>query len=92
MQPIAVLATAIALRRNADARSAVGTTGLVTAALSLAGTLSFGLWIGQPTWVGVLERLALWPAYLWLGLVAGSAVFKHLENRHSRNGSRGRAT
>ena len=72
MQPAAVLATAIALRRSADARSGVGTAGLVVGAVSLVGALAFGLRLGEPTWVGALERLALWPAYVWLGLVAAT--------------------
>lgn len=74
LQPAAVLATAVALRRSPDARSSVGTVGLVVGAVSLAGALAFGLRLGQPTWVGALERLALWPAYLWLGLVAATLL------------------
>jgi hypothetical protein len=74
LQPAAVLATAIALRRSADARSDVGTAGLVVGAASLVGALAFGLRLGQPTWVGALERLALWPAYVWLGLVAATML------------------
>ncbi|HEV7195967.1 MAG TPA: DUF998 domain-containing protein [Pedococcus sp.] len=74
LQPFAVVATAIALRRTADGRVGVSTAGLVVFAATVVGTVSFGLGIGLSTWVGVLERLALWPAYVWLGLVAATLL------------------
>ena len=46
----------------------------VDPAVGLAGyqarKLAFGLRLGDPTWVGALERLALWPTYTWLAAVA----------------------
>jgi len=74
LQPLAVVATAVALRRTTDIRRGLTAAGLAVAAATLVGTLAFGLRIGQPTWVGALERLALWPAYLWLGLVAATLL------------------
>ncbi len=42
-------------------------------ALTLAAAVAFGLALEAEVWVGGLERLALWPAYLWLG-AAGAAL------------------
>lgn len=70
LQPAAVVATAIAVRRTAGLRGDVSAPGLLVAVVTVVGTLAFGLRLGQPTWVGAAERVALWPAYLWLGLVA----------------------
>ena len=47
-------------------RSPVRLIGAVT----LAAAAAFGARLGGPTWVGGLERLALWPAYVWLAVVA----------------------
>jgi hypothetical protein len=74
LQPFAVVATAIALRPSARTHFRVGAAGLVVGAATIVGALSFGLRIGHPTWVGALERLALWPAYGWLGLVAATLL------------------
>lgn len=70
LQPMAVVATATAVGRTAGVRRGVSALGFVVASLTVVGTLAFGLRLGQPTWVGAAERLALWPAYVWLGLVA----------------------
>lgn len=69
LQPLAVLATVMAWG-HADTPRGPRSTGLVAGALSLVGAICFGARLGQPTGVGALERLALWPAYLWLGLLA----------------------
>ncbi|MEO9153883.1 MAG: hypothetical protein ABI243_15875, partial [Lapillicoccus sp.] len=69
LQPLAVIATTLAWRQT-DLLRGPRWTGLVAGALSVMGALAFGARLGQPTWVGGLERLALWPAYLWLGVVA----------------------
>lgn len=53
-------------------------TGLVAGALSLVGAICFGVRLGQPTGVGALERLALWPAYLWLGLLDVALIARRL--------------
>ena len=74
LQPLAVLATAGALRRTRDAVPAwVVGSGYAVGALTLAASVAFGLALEAEVWVGGLERLALWPAYLWLG-GAGAAL------------------
>lgn len=70
LQPLAVLATAEALRRSGVVSRAVARSGTFVGALTLAAAAAFGARLGGPTWVGGLERLALWPAYVWLGVVA----------------------
>ena len=70
LQPLAVLATAGALRRSAAVPPGVWVAGQVVGAVTLAAAAAFGARLGGPTWVGGLERLALWPAYVWLGVVA----------------------
>lgn len=70
LQPVAVLATAEALRRSGAASRAVARSGTLIGALTLAAAVAFGLRLGSPTWVGGLERLVLWPAYVWLAVVA----------------------
>ncbi|MEO7449006.1 MAG: DUF998 domain-containing protein [Humibacillus sp.] len=75
LQPLAVLASAVALRRSpATAPRWVATLGLAVGALTVVGAIAFGLRIGSPTWVGGLERLALWPTYPWLGVVGWWAL------------------
>jgi hypothetical membrane protein len=70
LQPLAVLATGEALRRSGAVSRTVAISGLVVGAVTLAAAAGFGLHLGGPTWVGGLERLALWPAYPWLAVVA----------------------
>ena len=70
LQPLAVLATAEALRRSARVPRGVVVSGLVVGAWTLAAAAAFGLRLGGPTWVGGLERLALWPTYPCLAVVA----------------------
>ncbi len=72
LQPLAILATVGAVGQGVSA--AVRSTGLMAGALSAIGSLGFGARLGQPTWGGGLERLALWPAYVWLGILAASLV------------------
>jgi hypothetical membrane protein len=70
LQPLAVLVTAVALRRSGSVARAVSGSGFVVGAVTLAAAAGFGLRLGGATWVGGLERLALWPAYPWLAVVA----------------------
>ena len=75
LQPLAVLATADALRRTHGAvPSWVVGTGRAVGAVTLTAALAFGLFVGAGSWVGGLERLALWPAYLWLGAVGAGLL------------------
>ena len=74
LQPLAVLATAETLRRTRGAvPSWVVTSGLAAGSVTLVAATALGLGLGAEVWVGGLERLALWPAYLWLG-GAGAAL------------------
>ena len=74
LQPLAVLASADALRRTRDAApSWVVTSGYAVGALTLLASIAFGVALEAEVWVGGLERLALWPAYLWLG-AAGAGL------------------
>ena len=70
LQPLAVLVTAEALRRSHAVSRGVAVSGLVLGGLMVAAAAAFGLRLGDPTWVGALERLALWPTYPWLAAVA----------------------
>jgi len=70
LQPLAVLTTAEALRRSRVVSRGVAVSGLVLGGLMVAAAAAFGLRLGDPTWVGALERLALWPTYPWLAVVA----------------------
>ncbi|MEO7061796.1 MAG: DUF998 domain-containing protein [Lapillicoccus sp.] len=74
LQPLAVVATALAGGWRPEADRVLRLTGLVAGGLSVAGALAFGARLGQPTWLGAAERLALWPGYLWLGLAASILV------------------
>jgi hypothetical membrane protein len=75
LQPPAVVATALALRRTHGAvHPWVVSSGFAVGALTLAAAAAFGVRLGEQTWVGGLERLALWPAYLWLGAVGAGLL------------------
>ncbi|HET8988057.1 MAG TPA: DUF998 domain-containing protein [Humibacillus sp.] len=75
LQPLAVLATAASLRRTPGAVApSVVTSGLAVAAVTLLAAAAFALSLGAQSWVGALERVALWPAYLWLGAVGAGLL------------------
>lgn len=61
-QPIALLLHGLALRGRR-----LSVWAIVAAVLSVVGTVGLFAVTMQATWHGALERLALWPAYLWLG-------------------------
>ena len=69
VQPVAVLLTAEALRRGRRATRVVVGLGFVVGGLTILAAAAFAVRLGSPTWVGGLERLALWPAYPWLAVV-----------------------
>lgn len=79
LQPLAVLVTAVALRRSGAVTRALSDSGLVVGGLTLAAAAGFGLRLGGATWVGGLERLALWPAYPWLAVVALALAVSRVE-------------
>lgn len=81
-QPLAVLLTSLALRHTRPRTAALG---FVAAALSTAGAVAFGLTVGTDADViGAVERLALWPGYLWVSVVAVGSVL----GRHAQHGAR----
>ena len=69
-QPLAVLATVRALQRSTRLPRAVQVSGNALASVLTVATITFGARMGASTWVGGLERLALWPTYPWLAVVA----------------------
>lgn len=54
------------------------TAGLGLATISVVGAVSFGALLGSDTWEGFAERVAIWPAKLWLGLVASGMIVSRL--------------
>ncbi len=72
-QPVALLLHGLALRGRP-----LATWAFVTAALSLVGTIGLFAVTLMATWGGFFERLSLWPAYLWLG-VLGALLLRHRE-------------
>lgn len=62
-QPVALVLTGIALRGH-DRRLAI--SGIVLGVLTLIAAVAFFLTAGVTGAGGLLERLVLWPAYLWL--------------------------
>ncbi|MGB5953149.1 MAG: DUF998 domain-containing protein [Ornithinimicrobium sp.] len=48
--------------------------GLTLAAVSVVGAFAFGGLLGSGTWEGFTERMAIWPAKIWLALVATRAL------------------
>ncbi|NUP81019.1 MAG: DUF998 domain-containing protein [Nonomuraea sp.] len=70
LQPFAVLATARALQRFTGLPRSLPLPGNAIAVVLTVATIAFGARMGASTWVGALERLALWPTYPWLAVVA----------------------
>lgn len=68
-QPTALLLTAMSLWA---ARPAVARLTLTVAGLSVAGVIGFAAVLAADgsAALGGLERLALWPGYIWVGVVA----------------------
>lgn len=66
-QPFALVTLGLALRRH---HRALAWPTLAVGALSLAGTSIFFARVEGSDFSGLLERLALWPGYLWLPIVA----------------------
>lgn len=71
-QPLAIALMAISLRRG---RPRASRAAWVFAALSALGAVWFGLLVGSDSGaVGAFERLALWPGYVFVSIVAGASV------------------
>jgi hypothetical protein len=84
LQPLAVLATAEALRRSHAVAPGVVAAGFTVGVLTLAAATGFAARLGQPTWVGGLERLALWPVYAWLAVVAAELAWPTARRRRAQ--------
>lgn len=82
-QPLAVLATALALR----ARRGLAASGVAVGLACLVGAGSFLAVSSGPHWGGFWERVALWPAYPWLAVV-GAALLT--SRRNAREAAPGR--
>jgi hypothetical membrane protein len=72
-QPVALLLVGLSLWAT---RPALARATLVVAALSAAGVVGFAaiLVADGSAGLGALERLALWPGYVWVGVVAVSSL------------------
>ena len=71
-QPLAVLLAGLALRAT---RPRLARSAYVVAALSAVGAIGFGTVVGtDASTIGALERLALWPGYVWVSVVAASVA------------------
>ncbi len=71
-QPAAVLLMGLSLR-SARPRLALG--AYVVAAISVVGAAGFGLLVGSDSGaLGAFERLALWPGYVWVSVVAVTSI------------------
>lgn len=70
-QPLALITLGLALRRY---RPALAWSALTVGVISLAGVAAFFVRAGSADLGGLLERLALWPGYLWLPVFALAAM------------------
>ncbi len=64
-QPIAIL-----LHARLLPPSPTRTAGLFLGAVAVAGAATFGTLLGSEQWGGLAERVAIWPAKIWLALAA----------------------
>ena len=81
-QPLAVLLMGVSLRRT---RPTTARLAFVVAALSTVGAVGFGFTVGSDSAaIGALERLALWPGYVSVSVVAVGSVLRG----HAQHGTR----
>jgi hypothetical membrane protein len=82
-QPVALLLMAVSLRAS---RPRLARVTVVAAAASAVGSIGFGVLVGTDAGtIGAFERLALWPGYAWVSVIAlSSVVGRHAENRTRR--------
>jgi hypothetical membrane protein len=80
-QPLAIALMGVSLRHR-HPRAALG--AYVVAAASLVGAAGFGLLVGDDSGpIGTLERLALWPGYVWVCVVALTCRTPRLGSKHA---------
>jgi hypothetical membrane protein len=85
-QPLAVLLMGVSLRHERPRLSALA---YVVAALSAVGAIGFGVTVGSDSGViGAVERLALWPGYLFVSVVAVSVALGSVLGRDAQHGTR----
>ncbi|MGB7448073.1 MAG: DUF998 domain-containing protein [Ornithinimicrobium sp.] len=68
-QPLAIL-----LHARLFPPSPTRTAGMALGALAVAGAGAFGVLLGSDQWGGLAERVAIWPAKVWLALAVVTAV------------------
>jgi len=66
-QPLALLVMGWVLGRGHRQHRWLAGSALVVGVVSGAGAAAFGVLLGEPYATGLVERLALWPGYLWAG-------------------------
>lgn len=71
LQPVATLLLAVVVPRRL--RRPTAAVGLVSA----VGLVAYLARPGTAAWSGIFERLTLWPAYLWLPVVALTLIGRH---------------
>lgn len=81
-QPAALLLMALALPGT---RPQLARATFVVAIASAVGSVAFGLLVGRDVaGIGAFERLALWPGYVWVSVVALSSVVGGVDRGLSR--------
>ncbi|MGB3762360.1 MAG: DUF998 domain-containing protein [Ornithinimicrobium sp.] len=68
-QPLAIL-----LHARLLPPSPTRTAGIVLGTLALAGAAVFGTLLGSDQWGGLAERVAIWPAKVWLAVAAARTL------------------
>ena len=68
-QPLAIL-----LHARLLPPSPTRTAGMLLGALAVAGAGAFGVLLGSDQWGGLAERVAIWPAKVWLALAAARTL------------------
>jgi hypothetical membrane protein len=82
-QPLAIITLGLAFRPH---RPALAWSGLAVGAITLAGTAAY---LARPDSLnlgGLLERVALWPGYVWIAIVAIAVLHapRNSDNRFRR--------
>jgi hypothetical membrane protein len=77
-QPLAIITLGLAFRPH---RPALAWSGLAIGAITLAATAAFHARPESPHLGGLLERLALWPGYTWVAIVAIALLYTPRKQR-----------
>lgn len=72
-QPLALLLLGSSL---IPGHRALGQSTVVVGAISLIGSCGFLMLLDSPTGSGAFERLALWPGYVWVSVLAFAVVYR----------------